>query len=140
MLIVTRYSNTLEVIAEITQTDVSDKRAQELLRWLITSHFCDEYTHRKNKIQNRIFHRLKLMDIGQDMFIKICEVLCEEIAEHLPKNPIHNLSQSCIQQINKDTYAVKLLDPMHRRINKPHVSCAQMSSIDSMSCYKPSSH
>lgn len=113
MLIITRYSNTLETIAEITQTEIDDRLAQDLLRWLIISHFCDEYTHRKNRVQLRIFNRLKLMSIEQDMLIKICDVLCEEIAEYLPKTPIHNLPQSCIQQINKDTYAVKLLDPMH---------------------------
>lgn len=113
MLIITRYSNTLEAIAEITQTEIDDRLAQDLLRWLIISHFCDEYVHKTSRVQRRIFNRLKLMDIDQDMFIKICDVLCEEIAQYLPKTPIHNLPQSCIQKINKDTYAVKLLDHLH---------------------------
>lgn len=108
MLVRIRYSDTLDVIAEVTSTSRHDLETQELLRLLVLSYFCDEFGHLHDRINQQILNRLKILGMQEHMLQPVCDALAAETQLYLPDFPLFNIPQSCISRTTKDTYTLRL--------------------------------
>lgn len=108
MVICICYNDTLDVIARVTASSRDDPEPRDMLNLLVRSYFCDEESHLKRDLDASLSRQLKDTGAEDNALATICNVMTAETGQFLPGQLIFTVDDTCIQQINKDTYLLKL--------------------------------
>jgi hypothetical protein len=108
MVICICYNDTLDAIAHATGGSRDDPEPSKILNLLVRSYFCDEESHRRRSLDTSMRRWLKDSGVNDNALATICNVMTAETGQFLPGQLIFTADDTCIRQINKDTYLLKL--------------------------------
>jgi len=112
MIILLRYRETLQCIAELCKGQMKDPEVQMLLKLIVLSVFVDMNDYAKGHIERRIKRLLGEVGVTSPMLYPVYATLFEETLEYLPgfkpHLPEHCVPSSCLTQKTFDTFRIIL--------------------------------